>query len=172
MEVRQGHFRGGDEVQVAVGDPCAEEVRFELRQLAGASHGLPADDRRHRELGVTVPFGVQVQQEVRYRPLQAGACPAGHGEPRPGELGGPREVEDAEPFPDGHVVGRFELEHRLGAPGSDQLGILVRVAFRQVVGGQVRHLEQERLQLGGSAGGVSPPAPGRASSPTVRARAP
>jgi hypothetical protein len=68
-----------------------------LPQPTGAGHGLPVDNRRHREFGVAVPFGVQVQQEVRYRPLQTCACPAGHDEPRPGGLGGPCEVEDPEP---------------------------------------------------------------------------
>jgi hypothetical protein len=43
----------------------------------------------------------------------------------------------------------FELELGLAAPIADQLDVLVRVAVRQVVGGQGRHLEQELRELGG-----------------------
>jgi hypothetical protein len=122
-------------------------VSLEFRQLAGAGHGRPAHQRWQRELGVAVPSGVQVQEELGDGPLQLGAGAAEDGEPRAGQLRRPGEIEDAQALADGRVIGRLEAEHRQIAPPAYLDGEVLRVAVRAAVLRQVRDLQQQRLQL-------------------------
>ena len=148
VQVGQRHLGGRDQEQLPVGHPGLEQVLLELGQLPGAGHRVPVDQRRHRELGVPVRSGVQVQEVPGDGPLQGGAAPAQHREPRPGQLGGPREVQDAQPLAEIDVVERGEVERRRLAPAADQPGVVVGGAVRDVVAGQVGDAEQQLLQLG------------------------
>src|SRR6185437_10465711 len=86
--------------------------------------------RWQRELGVTVPSGVQVQEELGDGPLQLSAGALEDGKPRAGQF-----------------RRRFEIEHRQIAPPAYLRGGVLRVAVRAAVLGQVRDLQQQRAQL-------------------------
>ena len=147
VQIRERNLGGGDEEQLPVRDPGLEEVFLELGQLAGAGHGRPAHQRWQRELGVTVPSGVQVQEELGDGPLQLGADALEDGEPRAGQFRRPGEIEDAQALADGRVISRLEVEHRQIAPPAYLDGEVLRVAVRAAVLRQVRDLQQQRLQL-------------------------
>jgi hypothetical protein len=131
VQVGEWDFRRRDQEQFAVGDARVEQVLFELRQLAGARHRRAVHDHGDGELGVTVAFRVQVQQERGDRPFQAGAHPSGDGEPGARELGRAGEVEQAEALAEGDVVRGVEVERRGVAPGAHQFGVVLGVAVRE-----------------------------------------
>src|SRR5262249_18508379 len=147
VQVRERNLGGGDEEQLPVRDPGLEEVCLELGQLAGAGHGRPAHQRRQRELGVTVPSGVQVQEILGDGPLQLSADALEDGKARARQLRRPGEIEDAQALADGRVIGWFEIEYRQIAPPAYLYGEVLRVAIRAAVLRQVRDLQQQRLQL-------------------------
>jgi hypothetical protein len=147
VQIRERYLGGGDEEQLPVRDPGLEEVFLELGQLAGAGHGRPAHQRWQRELGVTVPSGVQVQEELGDGPLQLSAGALEDGKPRAGQFRRPGEIEDTQALADGRMIGRFEIEHRQIAPPAYLRGGVLRVAVRAAVLRQVRDLQQQRPQL-------------------------
>ncbi len=106
MEIRDGHLRRGNQVEV----PRAEKVLFELRQLAGAEGGIGVDEKRRQHLRVAPLARVQIEHEVDQRALEPRAGSELHREPRAGDLRGAREVENAEAFADLPVGLRFEGE--------------------------------------------------------------
>ena len=85
MQVRQRHLGGRNEEELPVPDAGLEEVLLELRQLPGARHRLPVDQRRDRELGVAV-LGGEVQEVASEGAFEDRATAAQHREPGPGEL--------------------------------------------------------------------------------------
>ena len=90
---------------------------------------------------------VQVEHESDQGALQAGAGAAQHVEARAGELDAALEVDDAERLAELPVRSRRETElaSRARGPHHDVLR-LVR-SDRYVRFGQVRHFEEQRVQL-------------------------
>ena len=89
-EVGQRHLGGRDQPP-AVGGAVA--VLGELRQLAGAEHGLVADEDRGPDLGEAVLLDVGVEHELGERPVQADHRALHHHEAGAGEPAGGLEVE-------------------------------------------------------------------------------
>ena len=69
MKVRQRHFRGRNQEQIPLAGDL-EEVRFELRQLAGRFERRAIDEIRRHDLQVPVLARVQVEHEVGQRSRQ------------------------------------------------------------------------------------------------------
>jgi hypothetical protein len=91
---------------------------------------------------------VQVEEERREPPLQPSAGTARDREPRAGQLGRPREVEDAERHAQVDMVPGLERERGWAAVTAELDGELLRVAIRDRVERQVRYLQQQGSQLG------------------------
>ena len=106
MEIRDGHFRRRNQVEV----PRAEQVFFELRELARAEGGLGVDEKRRQHLRVARLARVQSEHEVDQRALEPRAGSELDRESGAGDLRGAREVEDAEAFADLPVRLRLEGE--------------------------------------------------------------
>ncbi len=147
VHVRDRHLGGRDQV---VGPLVVqlEEVLLELRQLSGPEERLVVDDDRRQHLGVAVLSSVQVEHEVHQRALEQRAAAAQQREPRPGDLGRAREVEDAERLAERDVVERLEVELRLGSPPPHlDVGRLV-AAYGNGLVRKVRDALEHGLQLG------------------------
>ena len=108
--VRHRHLGGGDQPEIV--HLAMVHVVLHLRQLAGADHrgGVHHEGREH--LGVALALGVQVEHILDERALEPRALAQEDGEARARELDAAREVEDAEPFAQGDVVQRLEVEGR------------------------------------------------------------
>ena len=70
----------------------AELILGELRQLAGAEQHVVAHEVGHRDLGVAVLPGLQVEHEGGERPLEPGERAEQRDEARAGQLGGAGEI--------------------------------------------------------------------------------
>ncbi len=124
VEVGDGHFRGGDQVEGALAVGRLEQVLLELGQLPGAVHAVGVHQVGRDHLAVA-RRGLPVQHKADEGPLQLGAEAFQHGEARAAQLGGPVQIEDAQGRPQLHVVlGRGEGGR--GAPALDlPVGVLV-----------------------------------------------
>ena len=89
----------GTMIQIPVAGDL-EEVRFELRQIAGSGQRRAVRHERRLDLGVAVLRGVQVEHEVDQRAREARACADQHGEPGARDLRAALEVDDAERRPE------------------------------------------------------------------------
>ncbi len=146
MQVGHRHLGGRD--QVVVGALQPEEVRLELRQLAGAEERRRVDDVRRQHLGVAVLAGVEVEHERDERPLERGAGAEQRGEARSCDLGAALEVEDAELGPEVPVrLGREVEAARHADHPFDPVGALVGAARHRVVR-QVRQPQLDHSELG------------------------
>ena len=117
-----GHFGGGDQVEALLA-LHAEQIRFELRQLARALQRGRADEIRHVQLGVAVLARVQVEHELRQRAMQARNAAAHDREARAGNLRGGFEIEAAELLAELDVILRREVElARLAASAHFDVG--------------------------------------------------
>ena len=94
IEIRHRDFGGGDQPEIRVLE--LEQIRCELRQLAGAVQAGGVDHERRQHFGVAVLAGVHVQHEVDQRALQLRAQAPVDGEARAGDFGGALEIQDAE----------------------------------------------------------------------------
>ena len=119
--IGQRDLGGGNQVQARVVFGAAldhaEQVVFELRQLAGAGHRLGVDHVGHVALGVAVLGGVHVEHELRERAMQP-RHRAAQREARAGELGRGLEIQAAERFADVDVIARRNVERARRAPAS------------------------------------------------------
>ena len=142
MQVRHGDFRGRNQVVVGPGE--LEEVRLELRKLPGTEQALGVHDDRRQDLRIAPLARVEVHHERDQGPLEKGAGAFQNGEPRPCELRGALEVEDAELLAELPVRLRCEGERRgLADDPFDPVGRLVP-ADRHRGMRQVRDLGRER----------------------------
>ncbi len=125
----------------------SEEILLHLRQLAGAEQRLGADQVGHRDLGVAVLAGLQVEHELAERPLELGELAPQHHETGAGQTRGAGEVH-AEAGADLVVRARVEREiARIApAPQLDVAGLVRTVG--DVVGEDVGEGRQERVELG------------------------
>ena len=143
-EVGQGHLGGRDEI-AAVGG--AEQILFELGQLAGAKHGVLADQQRRRDLEIAKLARMEIEHKLAQRPLQPGQRPPQHDKARPGHPAGAGEIHQAEPLADRLVGQRGKIEMRLLAvmPQDPIRGLVGTV--RHVLGGQVRQTLEDFIDL-------------------------
>lgn len=150
MEVGDGDFGGGDEVEVVFG--AVVDLVAELGELAGADEALGFDEERGADLGVAVPGGVEVEEEVDEGALEAGAGAAIDDEGGAGDFGAGFEVEHAVGLAEGDVVFGFEVVGGGGAPAADFGVFFGGGADGTGVVGEVREGEEEIALLG--VGGV------------------
>jgi len=157
VQVGHRHFGRGDEIEVVTADLVlrlpvrvlgdAEGVLGELRQLAGAAHGVVLDDHRRPDLGVAVLVDVGVEHELHQAALEARAHALEHDEARAADLDSAVEVEDVEADAEVHVILGRELEVRnLPDHAPDHVGVLVE-PLGHVVRGQVGQVEHQVLEL-------------------------
>lgn len=147
VEVGERDLCGGDEEELALGDPGGEQVLLELGQLARARHGLAGDEERNGVLDVTVAAGVQVEHERDEGAFQGGADTAKDAEAWAGEFRGPPEVENAHALAQVHMVLRLEGEGGRVADTALLDGEVLGVTVGCLVGRQVRDGEEEPGQL-------------------------
>ena len=111
----------------------------EFRQLRRAEHGLVAHEERRVDLGVAVLGRVQVEHELRQRPLQPRQRALQHNEARAGEFRGGLEIHQAERLADLEMLLRLEGELLWRADFAQlDIGLLVS-ADRHVPRGKVRN---------------------------------
>ena len=151
-DVGQRYFRRRDQVEgLALAFRAAffhgEQVRFELRQLAGAAQRIGVDHVRRVALGIAVLFRVRVEHVLRQRAVQAGDAALHDGEARAGQLGGDFEVEP-EFGADVDVILDFKIEgwRRADLAHFDVAALVDADRHRRVR--QVRHRCHEGGQLG------------------------
>ncbi len=146
-QVGQRHFRGRNQVaQRLTGG--AEQVLLEFRQLAGALQGLRQHQQRHVDLGVAMRAGVQVQHELRQRPMQPGDRTLQHGEARTRQLGGTLAVQPVVQLPQLDVIAHREIEDRRRADLAQHHVAALVGPGRYAALREVRHPQQDRLQPG------------------------
>src|SRR5258708_4568131 len=100
-EVGQRHLGGGDEPEPGRG---LELVFREFGELRRAEHGLVAHQQRRARLAIAELARVEVQHELRQRPLELRELAVEHAEARAGELARPGEVPDPPPLADSDMV--------------------------------------------------------------------
>ena len=115
-EVGQRDFRSRNEVAPGLADLRGEQVFLELGQLRGAGHAVGVDDQRHVGFEVAVLLDMQVQHELRQRPMQARQLATQHGEARTAELGAGVAIEPAVACAELDVILDRELEGAWRAP--------------------------------------------------------
>ena len=121
-------------------------VVLELGQLARAKHGLALDDDGRPPLLKTTA-GVRIEEEVDEGALQTGAGATENGEAATGELVAALEVEDVEVGAQIPVRFKVEVEHARGAP-TTALDVLVLVlAVRGGLAGNVGQVSHKVVLL-------------------------
>ena len=95
VHVRERDFSGRHHVQIPVAGNL-EQVRLELREVAGSGQRRAVDHERRLHLHVAMTGRVQVEHEVDQRPLEPRARADQHREPGAGDLGPALEIDDAE----------------------------------------------------------------------------
>ena len=108
-QVGSRHFGGGNEIEALLA-LHAEQIGFELRQLARALQRRCVDEVWHVQLGVAMFTRVQVEHELRERAVQPGEPAAHDGEARSGNLRGGFEIEATEFFAELDMILRREVE--------------------------------------------------------------
>src|SRR5262249_37088883 len=98
VEIGQRHFRRRHEIQIPIAGDL-EEVRLELRQIAGAGQRGGVDEKRRLDLAIAVLARVQIEHEVDERARQPRARAAQHGKARRCDLDRALEIENAERAP-------------------------------------------------------------------------
>src|SRR5579883_169805 len=71
IEVCDGDFGGGD--QVVIGALKLEEIRFELRKVAGTVETGGIDQERGKHFAIAVLARVDIEEEINQRALESGA---------------------------------------------------------------------------------------------------
>ena len=146
MQVRERHFSGWDEIEIPVARNL-EEVRLELRQVAGPDQRRRVHHERRLHLAVAVLGGVQVEHEVDERTLETRTRTAQHGEARAGDLRATLEVDDAECRPQIPVGLRLEVEGARFAHGADDRVVGRRLPHRHRLMRKVGEDEHRALAL-------------------------
>ena len=95
VHVRERDLGGRHHVQIPVAGDL-EEVRLELRQVAGSGQRCAVHHERRLDLGVAMVGRVQVQHEVDQRACEPRTCADQHREPGARDLRAALEVDDAE----------------------------------------------------------------------------
>src|SRR5688572_10430956 len=118
MHVRQRHFCGGHHVQVPL-PRYLEQVRFELRQIAGTGQGRAVRHERRLDLSVAVLPGVQIEHEIDQGASESSTRSDERCEPRARNLGPALEIDDPERRPEIPMRLRRERERAGRAMPSD-----------------------------------------------------
>ena len=143
---RERDLGGGDRPELVALEVVG--VVRELRQVTGRHHRGRPDERGRADLLVQVD--VAVEGELAQRPDERGASASVHHEHRPGELGPPFEIEDAERLPDLPVRHPLVLAVGVGIelldPGDDVVGL--RGTVGRVDRRDVGQVEEDVLQVG------------------------
>jgi len=112
IEVRDGDFRRGDQVEGVLTPARLEEIRFELGQLARTVHGLGKHEVG-REHFFPTRGTLAVGHEGDEGAFELRAGPSEHGETGTAELGGSVEIQDPQALSQFHVVlGVYEFRRR------------------------------------------------------------
>ena len=96
MEVGDGDFGGGGEVEIAVA--AAVELVFEFGELGSADEGFWTDDVRRTDFGVAVFAGVEIEEKIEESAIETGPGAGENGEGAAADFGGSFEVEEVEFF--------------------------------------------------------------------------
>ena len=96
MEVGDGDFGGGCEVEIAVAAPV--ELVFEFGELGSADEGFWADDVRRTDFGVAVFAGMEIEEKIEESAIETSSGAGKNGEGAAADFGGPFEVEEVEFF--------------------------------------------------------------------------
>ncbi|MNX90350.1 hypothetical protein D3C86_1223960 [compost metagenome] len=128
-----------------------EQVFLELRQLARAEHGVVLDHVGRRDLQIAMLTRLQVQHELADGAFHPGQLPLQHRKARTGHLGGGFKVQQAQSLAQiGVILGRTRRA-RL-APLQDLDVVVLVLAIRHIVRGQVLQARQQVAQFGALGG--------------------
>ena len=125
-----------------------ELILGEFRQLAGAEHGLVAHQDRRAYLAIAELARVDVEHELRQRPLESRERAVEHDEARAGELAGTAEIHQPEGFAQCRMILGGKAEARRRAVPADERVVRLVAPVRHLVGGQVGERRQRRVDLG------------------------
>jgi hypothetical protein len=113
MDVRDGRFRGRNEIEVAqlgrvVALGHAVVLIFEFWELTHSHQAGRSDHERWRNLDVSVFDSVEVEEKLDQRPFQPGATVRVEQETAAGKLGGPREIDQPQTLAQFHMRARLK----------------------------------------------------------------
>lgn len=148
-DVGQRYLGGGDQVEIGLALAAdLEQILLKLGQLTGALQGRRLYQIRGVGFLVAVFAGVQVEHELRQRPVQPGDGAAHQGEAGAGELGGGLEVQPAMALAEGDVILDREIEGTRDSPAAHLHVVLFVGADRHRLVRQVGNAQHQGVQLG------------------------
>ncbi len=152
IQIRDRHFRRRNQPQILLSMRHAKRISRKLRQLPRAVHRIGIHQVGRKNFGVSVLARMQIEHEVRERPLELRAQIPVHRKARPGQLHGAFQVEDPEISAQIPMWLGSEIKFRRRAPAPDFYVVIRAVPNRHArvrqVGNAGKNLSQPRVQIG------------------------